>query len=186
VPTDPFVPADPADRPRQQQNLPPGAALPPARRWRAERPGDLAGESPQGVLFGTQAPNEGFAYTLAEYYADRLELTKHEDLYDVIPLLAEVAARRAALLGRAPVIHDVEVATRLFGYDGSADPAFARARELLVREAGHSYYKRRTSVEMVPEALLRQPPGELNSAAYEWRREIIEQQIPELRREPTM
>jgi hypothetical protein len=186
VPTDPFVPADPADRPRQQQNLPPGAALPPARRWQAERPGDLAGESPQGGLFGTPAPNEGFAYTLADYYADRLELTDHEEPDDVIPVIAEVAGRRAGLFGRAPVIHDVEVAAQLFGYDGSADPAFARARALLVHEAGHSYYKRRMIVEMVPEPFLRKPPGELDAATYEWRREITEGQFPELRRQPTM
>ena len=41
VPTDPFVPSELADRPRQQQNLPPGLAPPPARDWRADRPGDL-------------------------------------------------------------------------------------------------------------------------------------------------
>ena len=72
MPTDPFVPADPADRPRQQQNLPPGTALPPAGRWRADRAGDLIGsEQPDGRLFGSPGPNVGYAYTLAEHVADR-------------------------------------------------------------------------------------------------------------------
>ena len=38
MPTDPYVPADPDARPRQQQNLPPGVALPPAPQWSADRP----------------------------------------------------------------------------------------------------------------------------------------------------
>jgi hypothetical protein len=186
VPTDPFVPADPADVPRQQQNLPPGTALPPARRWQSDRPGDLEAESPQGGLFGNPAPNVGYAYTLAEHVANRLELTQHEDIHDVLPVLAEIAGRRAALFHRAPVIHDVEVAMTILGYDGSADPAFARARALLVHEAGHSYYRRRAIVEAVPEALLRRPRGEIDSAVYEWRRTITEVQFPELARQPTM
>jgi hypothetical protein len=186
VPTDPFVPADPADRPRQQQNLPPGTALPPARHWHAERPGDLPAESPRGALFGTPGPNVGFAYTLAEVRADQLERTEHEAIHDVVPVIAEVAGRRAALFGRAPVIHDVDAALKLFGYDGSADPDFSRARELLVHEAGHSYYRRRAIVEAVPEEVLRKPPGALDAVVYEWRRQITEAEFPELRRQPTM
>ena len=66
-------PPDPADRPRQQQNLPPGLALPPAGRLagrparRPRRPG-----SPSGALLGRPGPNVGYAYTLAERVADRL------------------------------------------------------------------------------------------------------------------
>jgi len=186
VPTDPFVPADPADRPRQQQNLPPGAALPPAQRWQAERPGDLGPHQPEGGLFGSPGPNVGYAYTLAEHGADQLTLAEHEDVHDVVPVIAEVAGRRAALFGRAPVMPDVEVATRLLGWDGSADPAYERAREQLVQGAGHAYITRRSIVEAVPEALLRRPPGEIDSAVYEWRRSITEEQFPELRRQPTM
>jgi hypothetical protein len=84
------------------------------------------------------------------------------------------------------VIHDVDAAMKLFGYDGSADPAFAKARALLVHEAGHSYYKRRAIVEMVDDELLRKPAGELDAAVYEWRRQLTAAEFPELRREPTM
>jgi hypothetical protein len=99
-------------------------------------------------------------------------------------VVAEVAGRRAALFGRAPVIHDVENAVELFGYDGSADDDFAEARALLVYDAGHDYYRRREIVDMVPEDLLRRPRGELTHAVYEWRRDSMEQLLPELRRQP--
>jgi hypothetical protein len=186
VPTDPFVPADPADRPRQQQNLPPGTTTPPPASWQAERPGDLAAPPPTGGLYGTPGPNIGFAYTLAEHYQEKLRLADHEDVHDVIPVIAEVAGSRAALFGRAPVIHDIDVAVTLFGYDGSADPDFARARTLLVHDAGHDYYRRREIVDLVPDDQLRRPPGEIDSAVYEWRRTVIERLVPELRRQPTM
>ncbi|MFM8972308.1 MAG: hypothetical protein ACKOOG_06650, partial [Actinomycetota bacterium] len=45
MPTDPYIPADLAARPRQQQNLPPGVAVPPAAGWRADRPGDGAADA---------------------------------------------------------------------------------------------------------------------------------------------
>ncbi len=74
VPTDPFVPPDPSARPRQQQNLPPGVALPPANDWRSDRPGDLGPDQPEGALFGRPGPNVGYAYTLAQRAKARLRL----------------------------------------------------------------------------------------------------------------
>src|SRR5204862_2331213 len=76
MPTDPFVPSDLEDTPRQQQNLPPGLAPPPARDWRADRPGDLAGEQPDGALLGRPGPNVGYAYTLADRARDSLRLAR--------------------------------------------------------------------------------------------------------------
>ena len=132
-------------------------------------------------------PNVGFAYTLAEHVADRIELGRHEDIHDVIAGDRGDRGRARGAFGRAPVIDDVEVAIELLGYDGSADDGVRRRRApLLVHEAGHSYYRRRAIVEAVPEALLRRPPGELDSAVYEWRRTITEDQFPELARQPTM
>ena len=65
MPTDPFVPSELADRPRHRQNLPPGLAPPPARDWRADRPGDQGGAPVEGDLLGRPGPNVGYAYTLA-------------------------------------------------------------------------------------------------------------------------
>jgi hypothetical protein len=182
VPTDPFVPPDPADRPRQQQNLPPGTALPPARHWHARRPGDLRGDQPRGRLFGTPGPNVGYAYTLAERSQDRLRLAAHERVDDAVPVVAEIAGKRATLFRRAPVIRDVDVAVALLGYDGSADDDFAQVRALLVHGAGHDYARRRSIVDTVPEQLLRLAPEALAEGIAEWRSVTRSRLFPELGR----
>lgn len=169
MPTDPYVPPDPADRPRQQQNLPPGLALPPSGRWRPDRPGDLGPEQPEGRLFGRPGPNVGYAYTLAARAKDRLVLLPTEYAGDVVAVIAEIAGRRAASYGRAPVMKDVDLAIELLGYDGSAPSGFAELRSELVREASHSYPRRRTLVDAVPEELLRSSGDELRQQVGRWR-----------------
>jgi hypothetical protein len=178
VPTDPFVPADPDARPRQQQNLPPGVALPPASHWQPDRPGDLGPAQPEGALLGTPGPNVGFAYTLAQRAADRIRLGAHEHLDDVVSVVAEIAGKRAASFGRAPVMPDVERAIELLGYDGSADDAFVDARTRLVQEAAHAYARRRYVVDMVPDDLLRR--ADFGVGIADWRA----QATAALRREP--
>jgi hypothetical protein len=167
VPTDPFVSPDPDDRPRQQQNLPPGVAYPPARQWVPDRPGDRPVGSPRGPLRGAPGPNVGYAYTLANRVKDRLRLGPHEYGGDAIAVVAEIAARRAATHGRAPVIHDVEWAATLLGYDENGD--WAATRSLLVHEASHSYVRRRAVVDSVPDDLLRAGPNEIRARTAEWR-----------------
>ena len=107
-------PPDLDDRPRQQQNLPPGVALPPARRWRADRPGDLVGPAQprRARCSAGPGPNVGYAYTLAERVrATGFELAPHEHVRRRrsrwSPRSRASAPRRSA---GAPVIGDVEVA----------------------------------------------------------------------------
>jgi hypothetical protein len=169
VPTDPFVPSDPSARPRQQQNLPPGVALPPAGDWRSDRPGDLGPDQPGGALIGRPGPNVGYAYTLAQRAKDRLRLGPYEHAHDAIAVIAEVAGKRAAQFGRAPVIGDVELAIALLGYDGSADEAFVKVRSALVHEAGHDYRRRRAVVDAVPDAILRLRVNQATSEIESWR-----------------
>ena len=169
MPTDPFVPADPNARPRQQQNLPPGLALPAANDWRSDRPGDLGPDQPAGALFGRPGPNVGYAYTLAQRAKDRLRLGPFEHADDVVAVLAEVAGKRAAQFGRAPVIGDVDLAIAVLGYDGSANEAFVKVRSALVHEAGHSYRRRRGLVDAVPDALLRLKLNQAGAAIESWR-----------------
>jgi hypothetical protein len=176
VPTDPYVPADPDARPRQQQNLPPGVALPPASDWRANRPGDLGPRQPEGKLFGDPGPNVGYAYTLAQRAKDRLRLGPHEHDSDVVAVVAEIAGRRAASFGRAPVMTDVDRAIALLGYDGSASADFVESRTLLTQEAGHSYPRRRALVDAVPEDLLR--TGDVKSSVDSWRAQLVSQLLP--------
>jgi hypothetical protein len=185
VPTDPYVPPDPADRPRQQQNLPPGIALPPATRWTPNRPGDLGPGQPHGRLFGTPGPNVGYAYTLAARVKDRFQIAQHEDFDDAFVVVAEIAAKRAALCGRAPVIGDVDVALSLLGYDGSADNQFIELRSQLVRAASHEYQRRRAVVDAVPERLLRLAPSEIHDQIDEWRASAGAHIGDDLRRQPS-
>ena len=72
-----------------------------------------------------------------------------------MPVLAEVAGKRAASYGRAPVMPDVDVAIQLLGYDGTASEDFVGARSRLVQEAGHSYPRRRAIVDAVSDEILR-------------------------------
>ena len=66
MPTDPFVAPTLDDAPRQQPNLAPGVRYPPAKRWYADRPGDLEAGQPTGEFLGRPGPNVGYALTLAE------------------------------------------------------------------------------------------------------------------------
>lgn len=179
MPTDPFVAPDLDDRPRQQQNLPPGLGYPPARSWRANRPGDLGAEQaggtqPAGTLRGRPGPNVGYGYTLAERARDRIQLAPHEHLHDAVSVVAEIAMKRAAGLGRAPVIGDVELAMALLGYDGSADAGFAAWRARAVHDCAHHYPLRRAIVDSVPDAVLtravsRDGSSELGAEIATWR-----------------
>ena len=169
MPTDPFVPADPDARPRQQQNLPPGVALPPAVRWQADRPGDLGPGQPEGALLGSPGPNVGYAYTLAQRATDRIRIGPHEQTDDVVAVIAEIAGKRAALFGRAPVIGDVDLVVALLGYDAGATDTFVKARSALVHEAGHDYRRRRALVDAVPDALLRMRTPRAAAEIESWR-----------------
>jgi hypothetical protein len=169
VPTDPFVAPDLDDRPRQQQNLPPGLGYPPARSWRANRPGDITATPAGGTLRGRPGPNIGYAYTLAERARDRFKLAPHEHLDDAISVVAEIAMKRAAAFGRAPVIGDVELAMALLGYDGSADGAFAARRVRAVHGAAHDYPTRRAIVDSVPDSLLARTASTVGDDVANWR-----------------
>jgi hypothetical protein len=177
MPTDPYVPSEIGDRPRQQQNLPPGLAMPPARDWRADRPGDGAAVPDDaapgpGALMGRPGPNVGYAYTLAARTASRLRLSSHEHADDVVAVLAEIAGKRAARFGRAPVIGDVDVAVELLGYDGTADEEFVELRARLVHDAAHDYTRRRELVDAVPEELLGLRGSALAERVGEWRAQV--------------
>jgi hypothetical protein len=156
--TDPFVAPTLEDLPRQEPNLAPGVMMPAAKSWHADRPGDLEGAQPIGTLLGRPGPNVGYALTLAERVRDRLTLGTHESADDALAVVGELAMKRAAAFGRAPVMADIDVATALLGYKGEVDPAFVQWRSHALRGAHHEYEVRRRIVDAVPDALLRMPP----------------------------
>jgi hypothetical protein len=169
VPTDPFVPERLEDEPRQEPNLPPGVKMPPARSWVANRPGDLPAGWPTGKLLGSPGPNIGYALTLANRVRDQLALAPHEHADDAIAVVAEIAMRRAALFGRAPVMRDVEFGMQILGYRGDADPDFVTWRMGAMQGAHHDYYERRSLVDAIPVDILRLVPSALPAHVAEAR-----------------
>jgi hypothetical protein len=171
VPTDPYVPVPLDERPRQQQNFAAGVHMPPARGWRADRPGDGRRET-RGGLEGSPGPNVGFALTLAHRAEDRLKLEPNEHGEDAVAVIAEIAMKRAATFGRAPTKVDVDVAIDLLGY-GAAAPADVRDwRPARVRHAAHSYVTRRAVADAVGTAVLRLSRPEVGDHVAEVRRAI--------------
>jgi hypothetical protein len=161
MPTDPYVPERLGDEPRQLPNLAPGVVIPPAGRWEADRPGDLVAGQPTGTLLGRPGPNVGYALTLVNRWRDRFRLAPLEHYADAAAVVAEIAMKRAALFGRAPVATDVEVAMDLLGYADDLPLDIAVRRMGLVHGAGHDYYARRAVVDRIPDDVLRLAPTQL-------------------------
>lgn len=173
MPTDPYVPERLEDEPRQLPNLAPGVVIPPSGRWTANRPGDLVAGQPTGTLLGRPGPNIGYALTLVNRWRDKFRLTPNEHYGDAAAVVAEIAMKRAAQFGRAPVATDVEVAMDLLGYadDLPADAADRRMR--LVHGAGHNYFRRRAVVDRIPDDVLRLAPTQLAARVGEVRDELL-------------
>ena len=158
-----YVPPTQADAPRTPLSIPPG------RRWTATRPADLQRGQPLGPRLGRPGPDQGYAFGLAERFHDRLLLTEGEHEEDVIAGGVAVALRRASMFGRAPVIHDLELAFGLFGYLDEAPPDLVAWRRTLLAGAGHQYWEQREVVDTVPESSLRLTPAQVRSRLSEWR-----------------
>ena len=158
--TDPFVPSPASAKPRHAQNQPAGIAVPPARPWRAERPGEVGADGPpHGARFGSPAPNAGYALTLAKELSSNWNLGPAEHLEDAETAVADLAMRRAGSFGRGPARPDIDTAVALLGYDRSCSTEFLDRRAAAVHEVAHLYQRCRALVDHVDLALLRQGPG---------------------------
>jgi len=167
---DPFVAPELDDEPRQVQNLAPGVRMPAARPWYSDRPGDeVSFGQPHGRLFGDPGPNIGYALTLAHRLADRLTLAPTERLDDALAVVSELAMKRAAVFGRAPVMADLDVAAHLLGHLGGCDPDDAVWRAAAVDGAEHDYNVRRALCDAVDADTLRLPPDVVSGRALELR-----------------
>ena len=170
---DPFVAPDLDDRPRQAQNLAPGVSMPPARPWVPNRPGDtVAYGQPRGRLVGAPGPNIGYALHLAARLAPRFTLAPGERLDDAVAVVGELAMKRAAAYGRAPVLPDLEVAASLLGYLGGCDPDDAVWRARAVDGAAHDYPARRAVCDATELDTLRLRPDEVRRRAIELRARV--------------
>jgi hypothetical protein len=158
-----YVPTTKEQQPRR------GLGLPPARPWTAARPGELGAEQPDGRTFGSQGPDQGYALVLANRFRDRLVLDG-VSADDAVAGCLGVALRRASLFGRAPVIHDLDIAFRIWGFLGHAEPELLAVRNPRFEAAAHHYWDQRAIVDQVPEATLRMTHQEVASMyPAQWR-----------------
>jgi hypothetical protein len=175
VATDPYVAPEYDEEPRQQQNVAPGVVIPPARSWTPNRPGDeVSVGQPRGPLFGSPGPNIGYALTLVNRAVDRFALAPGEDAHDAAAVVGELAMRRAASYGRAPVMTDIECAMLVLGYQGGCTPDFAEWRARAVAGAGHEYARRRELCDSVPIDELRLTPAALAPRVEDVRKQVRE------------
>ena len=143
-----FVPTTKDQQPRR------GLGLPPSRPWVAGRPGELGAAQPEGRTLGHPGPDQGYALKLARRFSDRLVLDGvHAE--DAVAGCLGVGLHRASLFGRAPMIHDLDIAFRVWGFLGDAPAELLALRAPLFEAASHHYWDQRAIVDRVPESTLR-------------------------------
>ncbi len=131
-----------------------------------DRPAEIAGFQPVGPRRGNPGPDQGFALRLASQLAPSLHLQEREHRDDAVRGCLGVALRRASLFSRAPVIHDVRMAFKMWGFFDEIPPAglveFRRPLFAGLRHTGHHYTEARVVADMVPQATLELTPAALD------------------------
>lgn len=156
-----YVPVPLSEQPRRS------LAMPPPRPWIADRPADLDRGQPRGPRLGSPGPDQGYALALAQRFVDKVVVAEGEDVDDALAGCVAVALRRASLFGRAPVVHDLEHALRLWGFLGEAPPDLVQFRRAHFAGASHHYWDQREITDLVPESTLRLTPAQV--AEGDWR-----------------
>lgn len=144
-----YVPSTIAEQPRR------GLDLPPAGRWVSDRPGDLGPAQPVGKQLGRPGPDQGYALRLARHFEDKLVVAAPERSDDAVAGCVAVSTARSALFGRAPIVHDLDIAFRIWGFLGDAPDELVQFRRPLFEGVAHGYSAQRTIVDHVPEETLR-------------------------------
>jgi len=159
-----YVPNSLSQQPRR------GLALPPAHGWQADRPAELEAAQPVGPQLGRPGPDLGYALRLVRQFDETLTVRAPVSREDAVEGCIGVAMARAALFGRAPVVHDLDVAFRIWGFLGECPPELAAARAPLFESVTHHYNDGRAIVDRVPAATLRLTHGEVaRRFPAEWR-----------------
>ena len=172
--------AAPEHVPTKVTDAPRGYVSPPRRpdSWTVDRPGYFAasGRQPSRAHLGIQGPDQGYALKLAHLIEDDLVLHDGEHARDAIAGIVAVGLKRAALIGRAPVLDDLRIGATLFGYlDPAADPALVRWRKDRFEEVGHFHHYRelRHIADLVQPDVLRRTQAQVQAGyAANWRDQI--------------
>ncbi|MEA3215007.1 MAG: hypothetical protein QOJ19_1163 [Acidimicrobiia bacterium] len=164
-----YVPIKPAATARSYSS-------PPRRPdpWLAVRPGDLGGDGqPFGERYGTPGPDQGYVYKLLHLFETKIYLTEDEAWEDARVGAAMVALKRAAMFGRAPVVHDVTVGFGVWGFfepDPPAELLPIRRRYFATISHPAHYTERLAVADAVPPEVLRRPHTEIvEKARTDWR-----------------
>ncbi len=109
-------------------------------------------------------------------FDDRLHLNG-VDKDDAVAGCVAVAMKRAALFGRAPVVHDLTAAFTIYGFldaDPPEELAEERAELFAEVESSHHYVERRKLVDRVSEeALLRSHQAIAAQYEADWRQLFV-------------
>lgn len=150
---------------------------PPRRAgsWTADRPGEVEGAAEAGAAtgFGSQGPDQGYVFKLAELLEPEIHLQTGEQKADVIAGCGAVAMKRASLFGRGPVVHDLRAALCLWGFlDEEPDAELVAVRRSMFTEVAHPhhYVERRLIADAVaPEILHRPHQAIAETCSSDWR-----------------
>ena len=142
--------------------------------WSPGRPGEIEGRQPTGEHLGYQGPDQGYIITLAKRAESRIRVAAGEHKEDALRGCSLIALRRASLFGRAPMVHDLNLALAMWGFLSDSPPSdlVSVRKELFhgVGNAVHHYKEGRDIADMIPESTLRMTPEDVISQfATQWR-----------------
>jgi hypothetical protein len=140
--------------------------LPGAAEWYSHRPADYQPRphDRHRPNTGIPGPDQGYALLLAERLGDRLRLTDVEHTDDVLAGAVAIGLRRASIVGRGPVLGDIELALHLFGYLEGAPEDLVEARERLFAGIAHDYWQQRDLADLIPEDTFRLSPAQVRDS----------------------
>ena len=135
--------------------------------WVNNRATDIEGFQPVGERLGFQGPDQGYAILLANRLRSRLQLVGGVAAEDAVRGCLNIALRRASLFGRAPAIHDLNIAFTIWGfYDDNPPSELVSRRAEMFKGVGnvHHYAEGRAIVDLVPDSTLKMNPAQVTSA----------------------
>lgn len=151
------TPVNPIDRPRAYSSP---DFVPES--WTNTRKASITGRQPRAQRLGHPGPDQGYVLSLAERLRPRIVVAPGESVDDAIQGCIGIALRRASHYGRAPVIHDLDIALTMWGFFLDTPPSdlLAVRSELFegVANVVHHYVEARRIVDMVPQSTIIMTP----------------------------
>ena len=134
--------------------------------WSTDRPAEIEGLQPVGPSLGYPGPDQGFIFAIAKRLRHRICTQSGEHIDDAINGSIGIALRRASMMSRAPVVHDLTIALTIWGWlDTNPPEELVKIRSDVfsgLRNLGHHYGTARRLVDAVPETTLRATPDQIS------------------------